>query len=392
MKILQVVSGLSPKSGGIAEGIRNTFSELSKKEVTMEVISCDEQTEAVTWQDKFVHHALGQGKTSWRYTKDLAPFLRENIGKYNVVIINGLWQYPSYCTMKVIRELRKKGVQTPKVYVMPHGMLDPWFQRALSRRWKALRNEVYWTLVERQVVNEADGLLFTCQQELELARTTFWGYRPKQEINVGYGILPPPACTEEIIQAFQHPRPYFLFLSRIHEKKGVDILITAYQQLRKENPVGAIPDLVIAGPGLESVYGQKVQGLVQNEYKKYISFVGMLSGDRKWSALYGCEVFVLPSHQENFGIAVVEAMACGKPVLISDQVNIWKEITHSNRSIKRVGGLVAQPIQDEVYHLLDTFVHLKKDEKKEMGLAAQAIFSEYFLINKIVDNFIKLGY
>ncbi|MFN3590544.1 MAG: glycosyltransferase, partial [Spirosomataceae bacterium] len=188
-----------------------------------------------------------------------------------------------------------------------------WFQRAPSRRWKALRNEVYWALVERQVVNEADGLLFTCQQELELARTTFWGYRPKQEINVGYGILPPPACTEEITQAFQHPRPYFLFLSRIHEKKGVDILITAYQNLRKENPTLAIPDLVIAGPGLESTYGQKVQELVQDAYKENISFVGMLSGDSKWGALYGCDAFVLPSHQENFGIAVVEALACGKP-------------------------------------------------------------------------------
>ena len=93
MKILQVVSGLSPKSGGIAEGIRNTFSELSKKEVTMEVISCDEQTEAATWQDKFVHHVVGPGKTSWRYTKDLAPFLRKKkFGQHWPLFFSIVWE------------------------------------------------------------------------------------------------------------------------------------------------------------------------------------------------------------------------------------------------------------------------------------------------------------
>ena len=76
---------------------------------------------------------------------------------------------------------------------MPHGMLDPWFQRDKSRRVKAVRNWFYWWLVERGVVNAADALLFTCQQELELARTTFGGYRPKREMDVGYGIAEPPA-------------------------------------------------------------------------------------------------------------------------------------------------------------------------------------------------------
>lgn len=62
----------------------------------------------------------------------------------------------------------------------------------------------------------------------------------------------------------------------------------------------------------------------------------MLQGDVKWGAVHGCEEFVLPSRQENFAIAVVEALACGKPVLISDQVNIWREIAEDGAGL--VGG------------------------------------------------------
>jgi hypothetical protein len=75
----------------------------------------------------------------------------------------------------------------------------------------------------------------------------------------------------------------------------------------------------------------------------------MLSGAAKWGALYGCEAFVLPSHQENFGIAVVEALACGKPVLISDQVNIWREIVEDG------AGLVEGDAEEGVEKLLRKF-------------------------------------
>ena len=382
-RILQIVSSIDEKNGGVASGIINTINASSQLICRIDVISGDNYVVHFK-SDKSVHYALGSMKTSWAYIPGLEEKLRELLKQYDIVVINGLWQYTSYCTIKIIKEQRKSGIKTPMVYIMPHGMLDPWFQRASSRWWKALRNEVYWALVERQVVNEADGLLFTCQQELELARTTFWGYKPKREINVGYGILPPPACTEEISLAFQHPRPYFLFLSRIHEKKGVDILIAAYQKLRKENTAGGIPDLVIAGPGLDSTFGQKVQRLVQSEFKEYISFVGMLSGDKKWGALYGCEAFVLPSHQENFGIAVVEALACGKPVLISDQVNICKEVATSQ------SGIVFS-IQNSnlINSALKEYLEMSSDQRQEMSQNGKTCFNTYFRIDTHTERLIN---
>jgi glycosyltransferase involved in cell wall biosynthesis len=112
-----------------------------------------------------------------------------------------------------------------------------------------------------------------------------------------------------------------LYLGRIHPKKGVDDLLKAFRRTRKEMP--NVPDLVIAGPGLESKFGKAMWKLAGNDP---VYFPGMLEGPAKWGAFQGCEAFVLPSHQENFGIAVVEAMACKRAVLITNKVNIHREV------------------------------------------------------------------
>ena len=187
---------------------------------------------------------------------------------------------------------------------------------------------------------------------MRLARTTFGGYRPRMEINVGYGIASPPDLSEKMRSAFSEKlpdlegRPYLLFLGRIHPKKGVDLLIKAYSDaLSTEKLKVPPPCLVIAGPGWETIYGKQMQQLIEASTARLLAEnsklktalpilrVGMLEGDAKWGALYGCEAFILPSHQENFGIAVVEALACNKPVLISTNVNIWREIADANAGI-----------------------------------------------------------
>ncbi|MFN4087198.1 MAG: glycosyltransferase [Spirosomataceae bacterium] len=375
---------MNPVTGGPPQGIRNITKDLMKFGIHTTVVSFDNPDSNFLVNDSFKIIPLGPTLTQVGYTKKLNLFLNNYLSDFDTVIIHGLWLYHSFATIRAIEKLKRKGLPAPKVFVMPHGMLDPWFQLSPSRRWKAFRNEIYWSLIERHVVNKADGILFTCQLELELARTTFWGYRPRREINVGYGILPPPPCTEEISIAFQHPRPYFLFLSRIHEKKGVDILIAAYQKLRKENTTGTIPDLVIAGPGLESTYGQKVKGLVLPEFKEYISFVGMLSGDKKWGALYSCEAFVLPSHQENFGIAVVEALACGKPVLISDHVNIWKEVAGS-----QCGIVFSIKNHNLIKSALNDYLEMSADQKQEMSHNGKTCFNTYFRIDTHMERLIN---
>ena len=120
--------------------------------------------------------------------------------------------------------------------------------------------------------------------------------------------------------------------------------------------------------------------MVQDAYKEYISFVGMLSGDRKWGALYGCEAFVLPSHQENFGIAVVEALACGKPVLISNQVNIWKEVD------KEGAGLISADEEAGVEGLIKNWLSLNELAKLEMRKKAILCYEKNFTISGYVER------
>jgi glycosyltransferase involved in cell wall biosynthesis len=89
---------------------------------------------------------------------------------------------------------------------------------------------------------------------------------------------------------------------------------------------------------------------LKTENSPRIHAIGMLEGDAKWGAFYGCEAFVLPSHQENFGISVVEALACEKPVLISNKVNIWREIAEDG------AGLVEADSVDGTARLLHRFL------------------------------------
>lgn len=224
-----------------------------------------------------------------------------------------------------------------------------------------------------------------------LARETFIPYHPAMEVNVGYGILPPPEYNPYMQQTFQlkcaglQGKPYLLFLSRIHEKKGVDLLVKAYIQLVKENKSTNMPHLVIAGPGIESSFGKAVQETVAKEamVRDLIHFPGMLSGDAKWGAFYGCEAFVLPSHQENFGIAVVEALACGKAVLISDQINIWKEI------IGQKAGLVANDTMSGVYILLEDWLNLSQDNRYFMESNSKKLYENKFDIQVTSKTFLS---
>lgn len=398
MRVLHIIGSMNPLTGGPCQGIRNSSPALEKLSVYREVVCFDNPDAAYLGTDSFPIHALGQGHGPWHYNANLIPWLRRNIHRFDVVVTNGLWLYHASAARQLMAELRRltknkscSDHPTPKWFVMPHGMLDPYFQRASDRKLKAIRNWLYWKLLENKVVEQADGLLFTCETEMLLARETFSPYRPQGEFNVGYGIEAPPAYTAAMRQAFLakcptvDDKPYLLFLSRIHPKKGTDLLIKAYLNLARELAGSHIdlPKLVIAGPGIETAFGQSILKLVKQNpaVKDKICFTGMLTGDAKWGAFYGCEAFVLPSHQENFGIAVAEALACGKPVLISNQVNIWREIESGE------GGFVNENTLTGTQQLLQQWFMLPQNDKLVMGEMAKATFQKYFAVEPAAKRF-----
>ncbi len=382
--------------GGVAEAVKSFVSISEQQSVCNEVVTLDPPGVDYLQSDVTPVHALGPSYGFLNHTRQLIPWLTENITRFDAIIINGLWGFHSYAAWKVIHRLKKNGSvkKVPSVFVMPHGMLDPYFQRAKERRYKALRNILYWAIVERDVINDADGLLFTCETELLLARETFKSYKPKKEYNVGYGINTPPEYNRDMQLAFNQScagltnEPYLLFLGRIDLKKGVDLLIKAYLKLQEAAKITntQLPKLVVVGPGLDTDFAKKILLDISRhpEVKDKIYFPGMLTGEAKWGAFYGCEAFVLPSHQENFGIAVVEAMACGKPVLISNQVNIWREISNGGAGIIEDDNLIGTE------SMLKQWLNLTADEKLKMGKRATESFKKCFILDKSASNMITV--
>lgn len=408
IKILHVLASLDPSHGGVTQAVRTIVHGLADLGVHNEVVCLDAVDSPYLVGDMGVVHPMGPRQGPWAYNPRLIPWLAENLSGFDAVVLHGLWLFPGFALRKALQRVAKRkrfSGSLPKVFVMPHGMLDPYFQKAPDRRFKAWRNWVFWKIIEKKVVNEADGIFFTCEEERNLAKITFRPYQPKHEIVVGLGVEKPPVFTLSMEAAFLEKCPqlqnrtFLLFLSRIHEKKGVDLLIRSYATLmaklsaNKSSLAGEVlnkntnlckskskedepPVLIIAGPGLDSAFGLKVQALVADNpsLKGRIHFPGMLSGDEKWGAFYGCEAFVLPSHQENFGIAVVEALACGKPVLISNQINIWRELINAN------GGLVAPDTEQGTLELLESWNCLPREEKSVMRENALKAYIEHFAI------------
>jgi glycosyltransferase involved in cell wall biosynthesis len=420
MKLLHAIAATDPKMGGVSQALRTMISGLTELGIHNEVVSLESSESLYQSTDLFPIHCLGPGKGPWRYSPRLIPWLVSNLSRFDVVIVHGLWLYHGYAVQKAMRYLRAQGnvfrparKLFPKVFVMPHGMLDPYFQKAEGRKLKSMRNWLYWKLIESSVVNGSNGELFTCKEECRLAKKTFSPYRPKSEKIVGLGVEEPPCYVPEMRSAFLdkctgfQQRRYLLYLSRIDEKKGIDLLINAYIEIARKLQAGDtatdhnselnrkkialqpgsldLPSLVVAGPGLEKPYGEKMQQVVRQDplVSGKIFFPGMLAGEAKWGAFYGCDAFVLPSHQENFGIAVVEAMACGKPVLISNQVNIWREITTQG------GGIVADDSQEGTHEMLTKWLFLSEDEKQQMGRYARTSYINHFAVGPAASSMLQ---
>jgi glycosyltransferase involved in cell wall biosynthesis len=395
VKLLHITATLDPAKGGVAEAVKS-FISIAEQYPTIinEVVTLDGPGSNYLQSEYTSINSLGPSYGFLKHSRILLPWLIKNISRFDAVIINGLWSYHSYAVWKAIKKLKADNQKTPLVFVMPHGMLDPYFQRAKHRWLKAIRNKIYWQLIEKSVINDADGLLFTCEAELLLARETFYFYKPKKEYNVGYGIKKPPIFNAAMQAEFSEAclslngEPYLLFLGRIDIKKGVDLLVKAYIALYKAQKIlnETLPKLVIAGPGLDSDFCEKVVNEIAQfpEISQQIILPGMLTGNAKWGAFYGCEAFILPSHQENFGIAVVEALACGKPVLISNQVNIWSEINKAD------AGIVGDDDLEGVERMLQTWLTLSADKKAQMSVNALSAYQKHFTLSETAREMINV--
>jgi glycosyltransferase involved in cell wall biosynthesis len=264
-------------------------------------------------------------------------------------------------------------------------MLDPWFKHTYPI--KHLKKWLYWPWGDYRVLRDAEAVLFTCDEERRLARQSFWLYSAREEV-VGYGIRPPPPDSaflrEQFLAAYPHlqRKRVLLFLGRIHPKKGCDVLVKSFARIANVDPSLW---LVVAGPD-ETGWVAGLKSLAQSlGVADRILWPGMLRTDAKWGAFHASEAFILPSHQENFGVAVAEAMACGKPVLISDKINIWREIDNDQ------AGLVDVDTVAGTERTLRRWLDLSAQERHAMGLRASQSFLRRFTIESTATALIEVA-
>jgi glycosyltransferase involved in cell wall biosynthesis len=329
----------------------------------VEVISLDDPTDAEVRNFPLRLHALGPARNTYSFAPGFVPWMRRNHARYDAVIINGLWQYHSFGAWRALR-----GTATP-YYVFPHGMLDPWFKRSFPL--KHVKKWLYWPWADYRVLRDARAVLFTCEEEKRLAPKSFALYRAHPVVT-GLGTTSPPDADATAFLDC-HPelegKRILLFMGRLHPKKGCDLLLEAYAATMANDPEW---QLVFAGPDAFNWQKTLVARAQTLGIADRIVWTGMLRDTMKWSALAAAEVFALPSHQENFGIAVAESLACGVPVLISREVNIWREIESAN------AGFVAPDTVAGTISLLTRWQQLPESERRTMQRNARQCFQQHF--------------
>jgi glycosyltransferase involved in cell wall biosynthesis len=267
-------------------------------------------------------------------------------------------------------------------HVFTHGMLDPWFKHTYPL--KHLKKWPYWLIAEYHVLRHAHHVFFTSEEERLRARESFQLYQAN-EVVVPYGTSPPPTDSEHHRTRFltKHPqladKHLLLYLSRIHPKKGCDLLIEAFASTAKEHPSA---HLLMAGPGDPAILSTLEQIAMQHGIQDRITWLGMLKGDDKWDAFMAARAFILPSHQENFGIAVAEALGCGLPVLISDKINIWREIAADH------AGFVDSDTLEGTRANLHRWFTLGAQAQAEMSRAAKSTFDARYSISSMAYGLI----
>jgi glycosyltransferase involved in cell wall biosynthesis len=386
MRILEIIGSVDPSHGGAIEGLLRQCGVRIRRGLETHIATLDAPDEPWVKDCPVQTFAFGlrtagsRRAAPWRrygYTPQFVPWLRAHVSDYDIVVVNGLWNYASLAARRVLP------ASTVPYVVFPHGMLDPWFR--LNTPARHLAKQMLWLVSEGVLLANAHAVLFTTEDEMARAENAFWPYRVRGRV-VGYGtadIAGNPdlqkIALRRAIPALAD-KPFVLFLGRIHPKKGCDILVEAFARVAAEHPQ---VHLVMAGPDPDGLRATIEAAVPASNVARRIHWPGMLSGDAKWGALRGSLALVLPSHQENFGVVVAEALAAGRPVLLSDKVNIWPEIKAAH------AGIVCTDDVEGTSQALKEFLSLPADVTTRMALAARECFLARFEITKAADAIVS---
>ena len=369
MKVLHYIPSMSRQDGGTSMYMQ-LLSDTLGKLVEMHIVAHRAQDELPV-RHALLHY-LSKSWKVWRVRAEYLKLLDEI--RPDIVHVNCCWQpYFAYAVIWA----KKAGYP---VILSPHGMLEPW----IVRRHYLTRKVPSLLAYQRKALFASDMVHTTAESErLHIERISQYcsflsDWHPSVRV-IGNGV---DTDSIEVKASWQKSRK-ILFLSRVHPKKGIDLLLQAFAELWKDN--GPLNDYIlqIAGDG-DAAYMNSLKILSERlGLGSQVQWLGGVYDAEKWSLLQQADLLVLPSHSENFGIVVAEALASGTPVLTTNGTP-WGVL-----NIERCGWCV-DVTTDAIRDALSSFARLDERDLRQMGLHGRRFVEENYDARKLVGEFVKM--
>ena len=374
LRVLHVISGIDPEDGGPTTALTALAHALNRAGIDVTLVATPRTSGHLETVDELLSDGVRVRLSEPRrniFTRDCAldSLLAEEITHADVVHIHALWEDVQYRAASVSRALGKPFV------IRPCGLLEPW---SMARH--RFKKRLYLEVRLRRYLDAASGIHFSTAIEEERTRPLRLKAPPIVEPNgLDFTEHKRSSLSNGSFRALwniEPETPIVLFLGRLHPKKGVDLLIPAFARGAPRNAV-----LVIAGSGDSQYESSLKQRVLSSGLANRVIFTGFIEGQARNATLADATVFVLPSHSESFANTVVESIACGTPVIVSDQVALHPEV-----SSKRVGSVVPATI-DALAVEIETWL---VDRSKRISAIANADdFLKSYDLKLVADRWIN---
>ena len=380
MKIVQYMSRIKLEDGGVVRAVLDLCGALAARGHDVTLLAGDSSDVPSAWRSggdglPRVHTLQGRSGPLPRLTQPATLDAQSIIHQADVLHLHVPWD--PIC-VQLGRIARQAGVP---YLVGIHGMLDDW-----SMKQKAFKKRLYLAIKGRRFLEQAAAVHCTAQAEREQSEKWYPKGRPVVlplifDLEEYIDLPGPQLARQAFASVIPSPdQPVLLFLSRLHPKKQVDLLIEAAGELRRR---GVAFKLLIAGTGDEPYEAQLRELVKERALTEQIAFVGFVTGKEKVSLYQAAHLFVLPTHQENWGFVLLESLACGTPVITTKGVDIWPELESTG------GAVIADASPDAI---ADAIAALLSDDprRQSMGVKGRDWVLRNLTVERVLDRYEQL--
>jgi glycosyltransferase involved in cell wall biosynthesis len=362
MKILQTIHGIDKNSGGSSTYMKLLAEELAKH-ADVSIATLDTGNNLEIKNNVECYYAPVSGLRSFGYSNQLNRFVRSLDA--DIFHGNGLWQYPVHAMVNAAKAKNKPYI------ISPHGMMEPW-----SLTQGRIKKQFLMAMFQANDLRSANVIHAT--GNLEAANVRNCGF------DNPIAVIPNGIDLTEFKVRTQKPEAShktLLFFSRIHPKKGIEMLIDIWKQLDAAVKRGW--KLTIAGNGEPSYVRTLDARITEANLQGEVEIIGPVWGEGKAKLYRSAELFILPTHSENFGIVVAEALACGVPVITTKGAP-WEDL------IKQGCGWWVDIDRRPIRHALEQAMMLSTRERMNMGLQGRTLVEEKYSIQVVAKQMMEL--